>query len=371
MPETAGRAAGLFWRLAACALVLLGMADSAYLLARHFAVSRGGSGTFDICRAIFGGDCDAAIRSNLAVQLGIPLAGWGVVYFAAVAVALLLAYFLGETFIVEGTVLALALCTLAAGLGLVLTGLMFSPAAAFCPLCIVVHVVNLLLIPVIVKASGRSAGQLAGSIGAAFRYLGGAQSEDPVLVRWKITGLFTAALVGVVAYQWILIQADRRARAPRPRATFQQVLAEFEHAPPQQIPRDAEDPRRGQPDARLELVVFSDFQCPACQRFAQAIATAAEHHPELAVVFKHYPLSSQCNPRVRRDLHPLSCGAAQAAEAARRQGKFWEYHDAPPSSTARSSDKWLNNSDSTWRNSTPTGPTPPPRPKCRRTSLWE
>jgi protein-disulfide isomerase len=39
-------------------------------------------------------------------------------------------------------------------------------------------------------------------------------------------------------------------------------------------------------------------------------------------------LGKACNPGIRFDLHPLSCDAACAAEAARQQGKFWEYHDA-------------------------------------------
>ena len=88
------------------------------------------------------------------------------------------------------------------------------------------------------------------------------------------------------------------------------------------------DPALGERNAKLQLVLFSDFECPACQRFARALAGIRNRHPELAVVFKHYPLGKACNAGIRVDLHPLSCDAACAAEAARRQGKFWEYHDA-------------------------------------------
>jgi protein-disulfide isomerase/uncharacterized membrane protein len=328
MSDTPAQRAVRFWRLAAFTLVLVGMAASAYLVARHLALTGGRSQVFDICRAVFGGDCDAAITSALAVQLGIPLAGWGVVYFALVGVSLLLAYLLGESFVVEGTLAALALAALAAALGLVLTGIMLSPAAPFCPLCVVVHVVNLLLIPAIVLASGRTLGQLRSSLAMGCRYLRGARVENPLLVRWKVTGLLTAALAGVVAYQWILIQAERRVARPRSAPTFQQTLADFNAAQPDEISLTADDPRRGEQTAGLELVVFSDFQCPACQRFAGSIARVAKLHPQLAVIFKHYPLGKGCNPGVRIDLHPLSCGAAYAAEAARRQGRFWEYHDA-------------------------------------------
>jgi protein-disulfide isomerase len=125
-----------------------------------------------------------------------------------------------------------------------------------------------------------------------------------------------------------LIQSDRHAQAAPKTRTFEQVLAEFEAAPVQDVQLSEDDPRLGPQNSTWVLVIFSDFQCPACRRFAQVVAHVREHHPELAVVFKHYPLSKACNPAVRGDLHPLSCPAARAAEAARRQGKFWEYHDA-------------------------------------------
>ena len=59
------------------------------------------------------------------------------------------------------------------------------------------------------------------------------------------------------------------------------------------------------------------------------------------MVFKHDPLGKECNVGVRFDLHPLSCGAAYAAEAARRQGKFWEYYDALFASTEELEDDVL------------------------------
>lgn len=80
-------------------------------------------------------------------------------------------------------------------------------------------------------------------------------------------------------------------------------------------------------------MLFSDFQCPACQRIAADLMHIREHHSKLTVIFKHFPLSRQCNDEMSGDIHPRSCEAAYAAEAARHQGKFWEYHDAMFAST--------------------------------------
>jgi protein-disulfide isomerase len=48
---------------------------------------------------------------------------------------------------------------------------------------------------------------------------------------------------------------------------------------------------------------------------------------KLQIVFKHLPLDTDCNESIKRNLHPHACEAACAAEAARRQGQFWEAHD--------------------------------------------
>ena len=75
---------------------------------------------------------------------------------------------------------------------------------------------------------------------------------------------------------------------------------------------------RGPKDARLMLVEYSDFQCPYCSIAGRSLQEFEAAHPDqVRVVFRHFPLPSH-------DKAPL---AAQAAEAAGLQGKFWEMHD--------------------------------------------
>jgi protein-disulfide isomerase len=74
------------------------------------------------------------------------------------------------------------------------------------------------------------------------------------------------------------------------------------------------------PTQRLEIVVFSDFQCPFCASFAgpvRELETKGVEGVITSVQFKYFPLS----------FHPDAQLAAQAALAAKEQGKFWEMHD--------------------------------------------
>jgi len=80
----------------------------------------------------------------------------------------------------------------------------------------------------------------------------------------------------------------------------------------------AGSPEKGPESAKVTLVEFSDFQCPFCSRVTPTIAEIEETYgDDVRVVFKHLPLS----------MHPKAPAAHAAAEAAHRQGKFWEMHD--------------------------------------------
>jgi len=70
-------------------------------------------------------------------------------------------------------------------------------------------------------------------------------------------------------------------------------------------------------DAYLTIVEYSDFQCPACAGATPAIESVLETTPGIRLIFRHLPLES---------LHDKAYLAAEAAEAAGAQGKFWEMY---------------------------------------------
>ncbi|MFN8545051.1 MAG: thioredoxin domain-containing protein [Candidatus Binatia bacterium] len=78
-------------------------------------------------------------------------------------------------------------------------------------------------------------------------------------------------------------------------------------------------PVKGPAEARVTIVEFSDFQCPPCGESRPLLKRVLAAHPkDVKLVYKTLPLPS---------IHPNALGAAKAAVAAGRQGKFWEMHD--------------------------------------------
>ena len=81
-----------------------------------------------------------------------------------------------------------------------------------------------------------------------------------------------------------------------------------------------EDKYLGDKNAKVTLVEYSDFQCPACRAFEDIVKQVQESYSgeDLKIVYRHFPL---------RSIHPNADLAAQAAEAAGEEGKFWEMKD--------------------------------------------
>ncbi len=236
---------------------------------------------------------------------------------------------MGKAFATEATLGALVLATAGVAASLVLFISLVGGFVSFCPLYMVVHAMNLTLIPALKRLSRQNTGQLLASLQAAGWYLIGKPAASPVEDRWKVVGFVTTLLVSIVIFQWIYVEAEPCRAAAGSGPTPQQVLAAYQAESQQDIPDDADDPRQGLADAPVRIVVFSSFQCQGCRKFSYELSHILEHYVgQITVRFKHYPLGKACNPRLRIDKHPQDCSAAWAAEAARRQGRFWPFHDA-------------------------------------------
>ena len=88
--------------------------------------------------------------------------------------------------------------------------------------------------------------------------------------------------------------------------------------PPRVAVSDGGRPSKGPTKAPVQIIEFSDFECPFCFRVNPTVAQVlGTYGDRIRLVYRHLPLPN----------HPNARPAAEAAACANEQGKFWEYHD--------------------------------------------
>lgn len=85
-----------------------------------------------------------------------------------------------------------------------------------------------------------------------------------------------------------------------------------------QTPVTGKDWSTGPADAPVTIVEYVDFECPHCRAAHKLLDEIRAEYPDFRLVVRHFPITS---------IHPHAQAAAEAAEAAGAQGKFWEMHD--------------------------------------------
>jgi protein-disulfide isomerase len=123
--------------------------------------------------------------------------------------------------------------------------------------------------------------------------------------------IIVVVLMAALGLTWTLLRSSRQTTNGNANANA---------ASPGSEPTGADPPHvRGNPKAPVTLVVFGDFQCPSCGvYYAELKKIENEFGDNLRVVFRERPLVPP---------HEHALLAAQAAEAAGLQGRFWEMHD--------------------------------------------
>ncbi|WP_432074968.1 Na+/H+ antiporter NhaA [Streptomyces wuyuanensis] len=158
-------------------------------------------------------------------------------------------------------------------------------------------------------------GSLAGAPFTVSLLIAAFAFEGPRLAEAKL-GVLCAVLCSFVLSSlltWVLqlLPPRRRLRALLGRAEPLVDLA---------VPVDPErDHVRGSPDAPVTLVEYGDFECPYCGQAESVVRELLRDSGDVRYVWRHLPLD---------DVHPRARPAAEAAEAAAGQNRFWDMHDA-------------------------------------------
>ncbi|HET9209874.1 MAG TPA: vitamin K epoxide reductase family protein, partial [Thermoanaerobaculia bacterium] len=306
-------------------LAVAGAGISLMLTSYHLSQGRDAAGIFQKVCGADGGGCREVLSSGWAVlPQGIPLSALGLVYFGGLAV----------WYLVVGPAnrrgrywqsVPLLIHVLGALASAFLLAVMVTQVGALCWWCTITHLINFAMLYLAWKMwPSKDSGY----------------TSDPVHpgLRLGIAGLLLLVAVAGITYEWVRTkqmrgvaeQADRYARGLLEDADLQRYLHLRQRPLP--LPVRPGDPVRGSVGAPHTVVVFSDFQCPACLSFAEFSERQLlpRFGSRLRVVYKHFPLEPECNSGVSQTVHPQACQAAFAAEAAHELGGnegFWRMHD--------------------------------------------
>ena len=142
---------------------------------------------------------------------------------------------------------------------------------------------------------------------ATIRYSQNLPTSKKQMKRFLPFAIIALALIGALAVAVMLLRSQRSGTSNNP-------------TPDSSTPAGAEPPHiRGNPNAPVTLEEFADFQCGACGAYYPELKKIeSEFGDRLRVIFRERPLVPT---------HEHALIAAQAAEAAGAQGRFWEMHD--------------------------------------------
>jgi Na+/H+ antiporter NhaA len=125
-----------------------------------------------------------------------------------------------------------------------------------------------------------------------------------------------SAVVAASLLTWAVFQLVNRLP---PRARLRALLGTAEVITDLAVPVDPErDHIRGPEESLVTMVEYGDFECPYCGLAEPAVRELLRDYGEVRYVWRHLPLN---------DVHPNAQLAAEAAEAAGKQGAFWKMHD--------------------------------------------
>ncbi len=302
-------------------LSLIGFLVSLYSTYHHLEVTLTGT-TDAFCNINETLSCDEIAKSPYSEPLGVPMGVWGLGFFLAIIFCLYVAnsdhpkardhLSVIPLIIITGSLSSIALALLSA-----------IKIKVFCPTCIFIYLVNFSMLGVFWKSR--------------------VDFSKPKWDKNFWSSFFNSALV--VIFTVAIFQFIKPYLAPHP-STLPDFKMDFPQKMTPKNPEEmkpqmqaieidkspysglGEDYRKGSDQAKVTVVEFADFQCPACSYLAEILKKLEDYYGnKVLFVFKNFPLDPGCNKTVTNKIHEHACTIAVLARCAGQYGKFWSYHD--------------------------------------------
>jgi protein-disulfide isomerase/uncharacterized membrane protein len=306
-------------------LALVGIFATGFLTYRHIGLvsQTTQAGDSVLCRADGAVNCDGILLTDYAVLFGyFPSSVLGLMGFAFVLWMVINSLINDRIRKVSWVSLVLYFFA-AIGFSWYYIYIMAFEVEYICTWCIVVHVMNFLSLATVLVVSIKKKNEFLLPEVASL-------AERIYLVAGGVllsATVFFASMTAENALSFNNAKNKYEELANDPAV----IMALLKSSPTYEITRSPADPVYGNPEAPNPIFFFSDFQCPVCPQTERELKAIVNLNPgEICLVYKNYPLSTECNWTLLGNLHPAACKAARAAYSAfllKGPNAFWEYGD--------------------------------------------
>ncbi len=271
-------------------------------------------------------NCDLVNASTYSEVFGVPVAWWGAIYYGLLA---LMSFFASVSRKQRRATVSIAWFMALAGIPycIYLAYIAFLVLETVCIECLGMYAVNLfaavalffaLKIPIL-----RAPSYVWDYAVASF---GGTNRLGFKHAAW--THVIVIALIFGTGWLAMLHIQSKNGPPMRSKASVEEQLSAHYVQSIHPIEVQPSWAVWGNPDAKVKLVEFSEFQCPFCRVSCFTVKPYLhQFRKDMAYYFVNYPLDPTCNPELDRPMHPIACFLSKAGICADKRGAFWEYHD--------------------------------------------
>lgn len=322
-------------------LCLFGVLDSFYLLHHHVAVTNGLQKGTSLCN--LGGflNCDQVALSRYSIMFGQPLASYGLFYYCFCVFSVLFLR-LNDCFTDKPKISNIKLFLAFSSLPFTFWSMFVSYFILkyVCLGCSLLYLCNFLLC--FVSFRERDTGQsffysLISGLSSLYSYFfSRGLTTFPYFRSSLWCFVFCLLLTVYFLPQFIFNLLKANQESAKNSLKIVSLYANWLKQPNQDIPiviqsdEGLGDLIRGNKEAPITIVEFSDFECPACRKASEIFHRLLRQFPnEIRLVYKNFPLDSKCNQKVRSNMHKYSCMLANMSVCAGKQNEelFWQMHD--------------------------------------------
>lgn len=269
-------------------------------------------------------DCDTVSASSYATFAKVPVAWMGfLMYFSIGSLAL----FCAASKRNRKATLAVAwfLSIFSVLYSIHMGYVLFYVLQMICIDCIVMYIINFLIMFMLWWAMGVGVRRI---MSFAKNYLL-ALFGRPSQLGFKPRPVTHAIILGLIfGVGWLTMYSKVLSAHGKQRIPLEDMMKAYNAQSLYDIKVDPQWPMWGNPDAKVTIVEYSEFECPFCRLSAYNFRPyLQEFKKDIRYYFVHYPLDNKCNPYLNYPMHPKSCMVAEAAVCAQKQGHFWSFHD--------------------------------------------